>query len=125
MKKSIWLLVLAVSALVLWACGKGLCERADEVNDGLAEKWAPCKSNDGGTTITFGGHISEAQCEPGIKNCNDADKTIINKQYDCIEKIAACAKGGEDAFTKAVLDCSTDSSKVTAACATALKPASE
>jgi hypothetical protein len=121
-----WIVTLLVvgSALGLWACGQSVCARADKVNDELAEKAKDCASADGGG-VHVGGHISESSCESGIKSCSSDDLTIMNKQFDCLEKVASCTKATENAWLSSVVACGSDVSKVTQACSKALTPAGE
>lgn len=96
-------LLAAVGALLLNACSSSICDRAGSVNQGLEQKAAPCTSGDGGITMDVG--TIPASCEEKAKSCTSDDVAKLNKMFDCMEKLPACAKGGELAWFGQIAGC--------------------
>jgi hypothetical protein len=112
--------VLVAITVVISACGGSTCDRAESASKSLDEKGKACQSSsttaDGGTPAAF----NRTSCEADVKSCNADDLTIINKQFDCIDKVEACVKGNELAYLGSILACTGDSQKLSAACAKAV-----
>lgn len=86
-------------SVFLTACG-GLCDRAGSSAQHLEEAYKPCDST-GASKSKF----DRAYCDANLSKCTSDDQKKLTAYFDCGDKLAACEKGKEDAFTKATLEC--------------------
>ena len=112
--KRAWVLVLGMSLVASSAaCTGSVCDRAEAVSKGLADKGAACRA-DGGLAApdTF----DKAKCEADVSACTQADLKIVNSDLDCVDRVAACVAGDDMGWLGALMSCAQGYAAVTPDC---------
>ena len=105
--------IIAVSAVLSIGCGgSDLCKRAQSTITTLRTKSANCPTF--ANAFTPYTDAQTAACSTTLKTCTAADNTTLTTQLDCLDKVAACVAGSEQAFSTALSNCSTGT--VTSGC---------
>lgn len=104
-----------MAALLVAACSGSICDRGEAVAKSLSEKGKPCNTGDGGITFREDPNAKQ-RCENAVKSCSGEDIAIVNRQYDCLEKVSTCQQGSEFAFVAEIIACMKESDKISAAC---------
>ncbi len=108
--------LLAVPALLLTTGCGNICSRAESASKTLEEKTAACNTNGGTQTEPF----NRDACEADMAKCSSADHEIMNKVYDCFDKLPKCEAGSELAFAAEFLKCAEGQADLSQACKDAL-----
>ncbi len=87
---------------VLTGCGGSVCDRALGLNANVNSKIVQCPQ-----IQPLGARPDKAGCEAGIRNCSPDEVNSINKYVDCVDRLAPCASGREEAFVTSLQACST------------------
>ena len=106
--------LLAVGVLSLSGCGlldTKPCEKADQAAQSITTKAQSCS---GLSIPTIKG---QADCETAVKNCNDAEKTIISDEMNClINNVGSCQAGNESDWVKSVTTCIAATAALSSGC---------
>lgn len=117
MKTIVRLSLLAAVALAA-GCSKSICDRSFELTDAVTAKVGACP--DARTALSLSStEPTEAEmnaCDEQVKGCTARDEEKLNEGFDCIEALAPCEQGQDDAFTKAYFDCFQKAGTVSDAC---------
>ncbi len=103
------LVVGAVSAALLAACGKNVCDRSGSFD--LASKSGTC-----GTVAVSKVLGSGDTCTSAVKDCSDGERKTLEDLMTCYEALPVCASDAIGAWTTAELGCRAKALSVSATC---------
>ena len=84
-------LLLAVPGCGLFD-GANPCDKADGATAHVTAKSSACSG------LTLPALQGKSQCDAALKNCNDAEKAVIDEEMGCLSGVGACVAGKEDVF---------------------------
>jgi hypothetical protein len=98
------------------AAGCGLsttdpCDSADQALQSITAKSSGC------TGVTLPPLKDTADCEAAIKNCNDAEKVVLNEELGClINDVGTCTSINEQAWIESVATCAAPTATLSSTC---------
>jgi hypothetical protein len=93
--------------LVLTACAGDVCARSEKAASDFPTKVAACQQ-------LPSPRFDLAACTASVQSCTDADLTVIDGYFDCLERLPTCTVADE--FTAAVLTCANRMTTVSPGC---------